>query len=66
MVVHLTKKAMQTYLYCVAFASTMDSFGMTAATECYSTQCPSDSLMKSDKNCFCVKLFVIYMTPTYT
>ena len=34
MVVHLTKKAMQTYLYCVAFASTMDRFGMTAGSEC--------------------------------
>ena len=34
MVVLLTKKAVETYLYCVPFAGSMDRFNMTAASEC--------------------------------
>ena len=34
-VVLLTKKAVQTYLCCATITSTMDRFGMTAASECY-------------------------------
>ena len=50
MAVLLMKKAVQTYLYCVPFAGTMDRFGMTAATDDASERCPPDCLMKSDKN----------------
>ena len=32
-VVLLTKKAVETYLYCVPFAITMDRFGMAGASE---------------------------------
>ena len=31
----LAKKAVQTYLYCVPFASTMNKFGMKASCDCY-------------------------------
>ena len=30
---------MQTYLYCVPFASTMNRFGKTAVSNCYSLYC---------------------------
>ena len=48
MVVLLTKTVVQTYMYCVPFASTWDRFGMTAMNEC-SMWCPSDCLMKRDQ-----------------
>ena len=40
---------MQTYLHCVPFGSTMDRFGMTAATDGTSVRCPPDFLMRNDR-----------------
>ena len=34
MVILLTKKDVQTYLYCLPFASTMNRIGMIAASKC--------------------------------
>ena len=40
---------MQTYLYCVPFASTMNKFGMTAAIDGDSAQSAPDCLVKREK-----------------